>query len=67
MPNNAHVTELIPGYVLDCLEEAELIQADEHLAVCPTCRVELTAYQATVDQLGMAVPDVASRATSRIG
>lgn len=53
-----HVNNLIPGYALDCLDKAEFEQADAHLATCPVCRAELTAYQAVADQLGMAAPDV---------
>lgn len=52
-----HINDLIPGYVLDCLDDAELLQADQHLATCAACRAELTAYQAVVHQLGVAVPD----------
>jgi anti-sigma-K factor RskA len=73
MANDEHVSELIPGYVLDCLEEAELIQADEHLAICPQCQAEMAANQKVVGQLGMAAPDVAcpgdlkDRLMTRIG
>ena len=58
MSNDEHILDLVPGYVLACLEEAEQIRAREHLAVCSNCRAEVTAYQDVVDQLGMAAPDV---------
>jgi len=56
MAINAHVIELLPAYTLDCLDEEDMLLVTEHLAVCPTCRAELTSYQGVVDQLAMAVP-----------
>jgi len=53
-----HISDLIPGYALDCLDETEFDQAKAHLALCPLCRAELASYQAVVDRLGMAAPDV---------
>jgi hypothetical protein len=56
MTSNEHVLDLLPGYVLDCLDEDDLILVSEHLAGCPSCQAELPALQATVDQLAFAVP-----------
>jgi anti-sigma factor RsiW len=52
------VTELLPGYALNCLDEAEQISVSEHLAICATCRSEARAYQAIVAQLALTVPKV---------
>jgi len=52
-----HVTELLPAYALDCLDDEELVQVAEHVAVCAECRAELRAYQAVTDQLALAVPE----------
>jgi anti-sigma-K factor RskA len=53
-----HVTELIPGYALDCLDEKEMVEVSQHLAVCGVCRAEARAYQAVADQLSLASPQV---------
>lgn len=58
MSNETHITELLPAYILDCLEKDETVMVAEHLAVCPACRAELAAYQAVADQLALAAPDV---------
>jgi anti-sigma-K factor RskA len=56
MAHQDHITDLIPGYALDCLdpEEAHIVTA--HLADCSECREELRAYQAIVDDLPLAIP-----------
>jgi anti-sigma-K factor RskA len=51
-----HVTELLPGYALGCLDEADAILVTEHLAVCSACRAEAVAYQAVVDDMALAAP-----------
>ena len=58
MTSNEHVLDLLPGYVLDCLDEDDLILVSEHLAGCPSCQAELHDLQATVDQLALTVPFV---------
>lgn len=59
MPNfEEHVSDLLPGYALACLDEAEVAQVKEHLAACTACRAELRTYQALADQLPLAAPQV---------
>lgn len=53
-----HVIDLLPAYVLDCLEEDETLLVAEHLAVCPVCREELASYQDVADELALAAPVV---------
>lgn len=59
MSTNTHVLDLLPGYVLDCLDEEDYILVTEHLAVCSECQAELHAHQAIADQLVLAAPEVA--------
>lgn len=54
----AHVTEQIPAYALDCLDEEEAFQVEAHLVVCAACQAELEDYQATASHLGLAAPQV---------
>jgi anti-sigma-K factor RskA len=58
MSNQEHVVELIPAYALDCLDDDEALQVARHIALCAGCREELSAYEAVVAQLALAVPDV---------
>jgi anti-sigma-K factor RskA len=53
-----HVTELIPGYALDCLDESEMELVSAHLGTCDICRAELRAYQVIADQLPLGAPVV---------
>jgi len=55
LPTN-HVVDLIPGYVLDCLNEEEKQQVAEHLSQCVSCQTELDSYRRIVDELHEAVP-----------
>ena len=48
-----------PGYVLNCLDEDDLILVSEHLAVCSRCQTELNAYQVVADEMTFALPDAA--------
>ena len=59
MSAEEHVIDLLPAYVLDCLDEAETSLVSEHLALCPDCQAEWRAYQQTVDQLALAGPEAA--------
>lgn len=52
-----HVTDLLPAYALDCLDEEEFIIVSEHLAVCEQCRTELQSFQAIADQLVLIAPE----------
>ena len=54
-----HVAELIPAYVLSCLDSDETLDVTAHLAVCARCRAELGAYQKVMDELYLAVPQAA--------
>ena len=58
MSFDEHVKDLIPGYALGCLDEADEISVSEHLAVCEDCTEEMRTYQAVVDQLPLAAPQV---------
>jgi len=53
-----HVTDQIPAYALDCLDEEEAFQVEAHMTVCAACRAELEAYKATAAHLGLAAPQV---------
>jgi len=59
MKYETHVTELLPGYALDCLETEEAVTVARHLAGCAQCREELAVYRTVTGQLTMAVPEVA--------
>jgi len=50
-----HVTDLLPGYVLDALTDEELGQVVEHLTVCATCQAEYQQLQAVADDLPLAL------------
>ncbi|UCC89998.1 MAG: anti-sigma factor [Anaerolineales bacterium] len=56
MAADRHILELLPAYALDCLGEEELVRVSVHVGECPECRAGLSAYQAVVDQLALAVP-----------
>jgi anti-sigma-K factor RskA len=58
MKHETHVTELLPGYALDCLEAEEALMVASHLTKCAQCREELASYRAVTGQLAMAVPDM---------
>jgi anti-sigma-K factor RskA len=49
-----HVTDLLPGYALGCLDKAEAEMVIAHLADCNTCRNELRSYQKVADALPLA-------------
>lgn len=46
-----HVSDLLAGYALGCLDEAELLQVAGHLPDCAICRQELAAYREAVGDL----------------
>jgi anti-sigma-K factor RskA len=58
MKQDAHVTELLPGYALNCLDAEEAAMVAEHLIVCEQCREEFEAFQTVTDQLALAVPEI---------
>ncbi len=51
-----HVTDLLPGYALGCLDEEDLLKVARHLPQCAACRNELSTYWAAADQLALAAP-----------
>jgi anti-sigma-K factor RskA len=67
MATNDHVYDLIPAYALDCLDPVEVTQVTEHLAGCSECQAELRAYQAVVDQLPLAAPDMQPSVSTKEG
>ena len=50
-----HVTDLLPGYALGCLDASENSQVNEHLAGCEQCQVELKRFDWVVAELPMAM------------
>ena len=56
MPDNNHVTDLLPAYALDSLDEDEAVQVSEHLSDCTECQSELYAFQAVAAQLSLTGP-----------
>jgi hypothetical protein len=52
-----HVTDLLPAYALDCLDEEDFIMVSEHLTICEQCRTELQSFQAIADQLVLLAPE----------
>jgi anti-sigma-K factor RskA len=56
MTDQTHVSELLPGYALECLDADDASKVTKHLATCATCRAELRAYYATVERLALASP-----------
>jgi anti-sigma-K factor RskA len=51
-----HVTDSLPAYVLDAVTAAERRQVEGHLALCPSCRAELTHLQQIAADLPLALP-----------
>ncbi len=51
-----HVTDLIPAYVLGCLDANEVEAVETHLTDCPVCQREVALYQGVVDELPLGVP-----------
>ena len=58
MPVEVHVTELLPAYALDILDEAEAKTVSSHLAGCESCRAELSAYRQVVEDIPLAMAQV---------
>lgn len=50
------IVEVLPAYALEALGAAEARAVREHVRVCPACRRELAAYQATAEGLVLAAP-----------
>lgn len=56
-----HVFDLLPGYALGILDDAELLLVSEHLRDCNACKQKQATYAETIGQLAMAanhdIPD----------
>ncbi len=59
MTIDMHMTEYLPAYALDCLDEEETRIVYGHLQSCPQCRAELETYLAVAERLALAAPDAA--------
>lgn len=53
---HSDIKDLLPAYALGSLDAAEAAQVAAHLATCPACRDELSAYETVTDLLATAVP-----------
>jgi anti-sigma-K factor RskA len=51
-----HVTELIPAYVLGCLDTSDAELVERHLATCPVCQAEVESYRPIAAQIALAGP-----------
>jgi anti-sigma-K factor RskA len=51
-----HVSDLLPGYALGCLDEQELLTVARHLSHCAMCRRDLSAFLNAADQVALAIP-----------
>jgi len=58
MKSAKHPIDLIPAYILGCLDEEEAQSLSCHIHTCKACRKEVAAYQSIVFQLGHSVPTV---------
>lgn len=67
MTKENHITDLIPAYVLDCLEEHEATLVTDHLAVCAQCRAEIRIHQEVASQLAYSTPQVDPPASVKAG
>jgi anti-sigma-K factor RskA len=56
MDTNRHVTDHIPAYALDSLDEAEARYIQAHLERCEICMAELVEYRQLVGNLAFAAP-----------
>ncbi len=59
MEKNDHILDLIPEYILNCLDETETVQVYTHLANCSACREEVRQYETLAAQMPLAVPQIA--------
>ncbi|GAB4575203.1 MAG: hypothetical protein Kow0077_25570 [Anaerolineae bacterium] len=65
MVKSEHVFDLLAGYVLGILSDAELVQVTEHLPACEQCRAELEAIEQTVHAILLSAPPATPPAASR--
>jgi anti-sigma-K factor RskA len=61
MRDESHVSDLLPGYCLGCLEPAEAARVEEHLDGCASCRGELARLEEVAGSLALALPEAQPR------
>jgi anti-sigma factor RsiW len=54
MMKKTHFLNVLPAYVLGCLEEGDRLEMEEHLANCSVCQLELKAYRELMALLALA-------------
>jgi anti-sigma-K factor RskA len=52
------MSDWLPAYALDVLDEVEARQVEEHLETCGICQAELRSYRSVVAELPLAAPEV---------
>jgi anti-sigma-K factor RskA len=57
MEHIAHLTELIPAYVLGILDPEEQARVEDHLETCADCRAEEAVFRDVTGHLALAVPE----------
>ena len=62
MSSSSHVTDLLPAYALDCLDDEDLLLVAEHVSSCEQCQAELQSFQSVVDQLAFLAPEASPSA-----
>lgn len=58
MPNERHVQELLPAYVVGALDPDDAKRVDEHVMACGLCRQELDAFAVAADEIALWAPEV---------
>jgi anti-sigma-K factor RskA len=53
-----HVSDLIPAYVLGCLDPDEKLRVEKHLEGCEACRAELKTYHSVMDGLALSINQI---------
>lgn len=53
---HAEVSELLPLYALNALDEAEIPALEEHVSECDACAAELRSFESVAGGMGSAVP-----------
>jgi anti-sigma-K factor RskA len=56
MRDDSHVSDLLPGYCLGCLDPDEAARVQRHTADCPSCREELAAMDAVAGRVAVSLP-----------
>lgn len=58
MDSNNHVEELLPDFVLGCLDVEQTAWVSNHLTHCKACQAELAQYETITDRLALAMPEM---------